>query len=352
MVDTKATDSKKGEVNPENIIPISMEKLTPEQKAEFELMKDNLQNQFLQSFKQTRSGVIQKYKLMMSPNTDPEPSTSKGDKPKTDGPKDDKPEEETPLEFENFQGQIDYAVHQALINQSGVLVNTLTNIIKSVVDGTIAEQQVRGPTFLPNGASSSAQKQPVDPYLLSRQQPQHVGHNIPQLTQEQIAAMFKTNQQTIEPIPMGQQSPIIQHYQPTGAQFASGQPIPNIQQAPLYNINFQYQPQSPQMQYRPGGSPQPQILPPFNQFEQVQQPLQRTPQHKPWADMIVDVMRDQFVLKPKDTGNLYRHPYHEYFERVPLPNRYKVPDFSKFSGQDNVSTYEHVSRFLAQCVLM
>nr|AAX95583.1 hypothetical protein [Oryza sativa Japonica Group]ABF97753.1 retrotransposon protein, putative, unclassified [Oryza sativa Japonica Group] len=215
MVDTKATDSKKGEVNPENIIPISMEKLTPEQKAEFELMKDNLQNQFLQSFKQTRSGVIQKYKLMMSPNTDPEPSTSKGDKPKTDGPKDDKPEEETPLEFENFQGQIDYAVHQALINQSGVLVNTLTNIIKSVVDGTIAEQQVRGPTFLPN-----------------------------------------------------------------------------------------------------------------------------------------DVMRDQFVLKPKDTGNLYRHPYHEYFERVPLPNRYKVPDFSKFSGQDNVSTYEHVSRFLAQCVLM
>ena len=26
-----------------------------------------------------------------------------------------------------------------------------------------------------------------------------------------------------------------------------------------------------------------------------------------------------------------------------------VPDFSKFSGQDNVSTYEHVSRFIAQC---
>ncbi len=53
--------------------------------------------------------------------------------------------------------------------------------------------------------------------------------------------------------------------------------------------------------------------------------------------MIADVMREQFGLKPKDTGNLHRHPNPECFERVPLPNRY------------NVSTYEHVSRFLAQC---
>ncbi len=65
--------------------------------------------------------------------------------------------------------------------------------------------------------------------------------------------------------------------------------------------------------------------------------------------MIADVMKEQFGLKPKDTGNLYQHLYSEWFERVPLPNQYKVPDFSKFSGQDNVSTYEHVSRFLAQC---
>ena len=41
-------------------------------------------------------------------------------------------------------------------------------------------------------------------------------------------------------------------------------------------------------------------------------------------------MREQFGLKPKDIGNLYRHPYPEWFERVPLPARYKVPDFSKF----------------------
>jgi hypothetical protein len=32
-----------------------------------------------------------------------------------------------------------------------VLINTLKNMIKSVVDGTIAEHQAKGPVFLPEG---------------------------------------------------------------------------------------------------------------------------------------------------------------------------------------------------------
>ncbi len=127
----------------------------------------------------------------------------------------------------------------------------------------------------------------------------------------------------------------------------------NVQQPPQNylsgNFNLQYPPRSPQIQYQTGGSPQPQFLPQLNQFDPIQQQMQGVPQQKPWADMIADVLREQFGLKPKDTGNLYRHPYPEWFERIPLPNRYKVPDFSKFSGQDNVSTSEHVSRLLAQC---
>lgn len=46
---------------------------------------------------------------------------------------------------------------------------------------------------------------------------------------------------------------------------------------------------------------------------------------------------------------MYQHPYLEAFDRVPLPHRYRMLEFSKFSGQDNVSTIEHVSRFLVQC---
>nr|CAE01897.2 OSJNBa0059D20.1 [Oryza sativa Japonica Group]CAE03842.1 OSJNBb0013J13.19 [Oryza sativa Japonica Group] len=61
------------------------------------------------------------------------------------------------------------------------------------------------------------------------------------------------------------------------------------------------------------------------------------------------INQEQFGLKPKETGSLYRQPYPDWFERIPLPNRFKVLDFSKFSEQDGVSTYEHISRFLAQC---
>nr|CAD40002.3 OSJNBb0052B05.5 [Oryza sativa Japonica Group]CAE75887.1 B1234D02.11 [Oryza sativa Japonica Group] len=60
-----------------------------------------------------------------------------------------------------------------------------------------------------------------------------------------------------------------------------------------------------------GGSAQPQFAAQFNQFEPVPQQVQGVPQQRPWADRIADVMREQFGLKPKDTGNLYRHPYLE-----------------------------------------
>jgi hypothetical protein len=45
---------------------------------------------------------------------------------------------------------IDSAVHHALVNQSSVLVNTLTNMVKKVVDGTIADEKAKGPIYLPN----------------------------------------------------------------------------------------------------------------------------------------------------------------------------------------------------------
>ncbi|XP_015697640.1 uncharacterized protein LOC107305228 [Oryza brachyantha] len=60
-------------------------------------------------------------------------------------------------------------------------------------------------------------------------------------------------------------------------------------------------------------------------------------------------MQERFGLRPREETTMYRRPYPEWFERVVLPHRYKVPNFSKFSGQDGTSTIKHVSRFLAQC---
>lgn len=60
-------------------------------------------------------------------------------------------------------------------------------------------------------------------------------------------------------------------------------------------------------------------------------------------------MEERFGLKTKEQSVIYRRPYPEWFDKVPLPCRYKVPDFSKFSGEDDTSTIEHISRFLVQC---
>ena len=68
-----------------------------------------------------------------------------------------------------------------------------------------------------------------------------------------------------------------------------------------------------------------------------------------WADKIAEVMREQFGIKPKVNTYSYRTPYPPAYDLIPLPHRYKVPDFTKFSEQDDTSTMEHVNRFIIQC---
>jgi len=57
-------------------------------------------------------------------------------------------------------------------------------------------------------------------------------------------------------------------------------------------------------------------------------------------------MRDKFRIKPKVNTYSYRTPYPPAYDLIPLPNQYKVPEFTKFSGQDDTSTMEHVNRFI------
>jgi len=89
-------------------------------------------------------------------------------------------------------------------------------------------------------------------------------------------------------------------------------------------------------------------------MESYQQVLEVQPVHRQdadayWADKIGEVMRDQFGVKPKVNTYSYRTPYPPAYDLIPLPNRYKVRDFTKFSRQDVTSTMEHVNRFIIQC---
>ena len=63
----------------------------------------------------------------------------------------------------------------------------------------------------------------------------------------------------------------------------------------------------------------------------------------------IEVMRDQFGLKPKQQNLMYRMSYPAAYEQLPLPHKYKLLDFTKFSGQGEVSTVEHINRFIMQC---
>ena len=60
-------------------------------------------------------------------------------------------------------------------------------------------------------------------------------------------------------------------------------------------------------------------------------------------------MKDQFGLKPKQQNLMYRISYPDAYDQLPLPHNYKLSDFSKFSGQGEVSTVEHINRFIIQC---
>ena len=67
-----------------------------------------------------------------------------------------------------------------------------------------------------------------------------------------------------------------------------------------------------------------------------------------WASKIAEVMRDQFGLRLKQQNLMYKTPYTAAYDQIPLPQKYKLSDFTKFYGQGEVSTVEHINRFIMQ----
>jgi len=51
-----------------------------------------------------------------------------------------------------------------------------------------------------------------------------------------------------------------------------------------------------------------------------------------WNAKIAEVMREQFGLRPKQQSVMYKTPYSPAYNQIPLPHKYKMPDFTKFSG--------------------
>ena len=65
-------------------------------------------------------------------------------------------------------------------------------------------------------------------------------------------------------------------------------------------------------------------------------------------DQISAILRDQFGILPKRKVIGYSKPYPSEYDLIPLPPKYRLPEFTKFSESEGASCIEHVSRYLTQ----
>jgi hypothetical protein len=63
---------------------------------------------------------------------------------------------------------------------------------------------------------------------------------------------------------------------------------------------------------------------------------------------IAGVFRDKLGVSMIPGGQSYRKPYDSQFDHHPYPQRTRIPEFAKFSGDQGKSTREHIGQFLAQ----
>jgi hypothetical protein len=64
---------------------------------------------------------------------------------------------------------------------------------------------------------------------------------------------------------------------------------------------------------------------------------------------LATIFRESFTIEPKGRWHVYKKPYPDYYDQLPYPRGYRVPEFSKFSGEDGKTTLEHVGQFILQC---
>jgi hypothetical protein len=64
-------------------------------------------------------------------------------------------------------------------------------------------------------------------------------------------------------------------------------------------------------------------------------------------DQITRTLRE-FRFTMKGQARSYQKLYLEYFDIIPYPRGFQVPDLAKFMGDDAKTTYEHIGQFLAQ----
>jgi hypothetical protein len=63
---------------------------------------------------------------------------------------------------------------------------------------------------------------------------------------------------------------------------------------------------------------------------------------------MAELFRDRLGVSVARVGQSYQKPYDHRFDTVPYPQGARIPEFSKFSGENGRSTHEHIGQFVAR----
>jgi hypothetical protein len=97
---------------------------------------------------------------------------------------------------------------------------------------------------------------------------------------------------------------------------------------------------------------QAKIAPYLNKVN-LENPQPPQPNNLNWAEFnrfkedLANVVKTKLGVDIGNT-NLYQKPYDPEFDRFPLPRGWRMPDLIKFCGDDDRTTWEHISQYTAQ----
>ena len=280
--------------------PVKEEELDLEARAMLTKMLDEYTQMFLSTYEHTRTGGLrQRYPcprtIMLDANRRPR----------------DEDMIINHVPGGNLSRMIHDAVHQAMINQAPALVNTCTMVADQVIRKELfGEEYQRGPAYLTKEEiKKSAENGGAVPTKVAD----------PSTSLPIILAPAQANQQ----------------YE---GQYRPQTPRPN--QPPAIG-------QYPQEEQRN----RPNQPPPIGQYPlggQYDRPIERQQigqrdQQEELKNTITELMMNRFGLQLKEQAFMHGKPYPAWYDDVPIPQRYKVPEFTKFTGQDNMSTGEHIT---------
>jgi hypothetical protein len=66
------------------------------------------------------------------------------------------------------------------------------------------------------------------------------------------------------------------------------------------------------------------------------------------TNQLATILQESFGIEPKGQGCVYQKAYPDYYDQLPYPRGYRVPEFSKYSGEDGKTTLVHTGQFILQ----